>query len=250
MAYSVKQFAELSGVTVKALHLYDRLGLLKPRRTDAAYRVYSDRDLERLEQIVALKFIGLSLKQIKDLLDQHAADLPDALLSQRRVLQEKQRHLTLAISSLVDAENAIRRGEPDDSAILKRAIQVISMHEKMDAFKEYWGDGTLAKLEAAWEEARRDPRWKELSREVQTALAGDPTAVSAHALQDSCGELATRHTELFAVMGSPEFQAGAKAAYADQKNRSPGVLSAPQKARVREVMAFFGFEKRGQSRPR
>ena len=54
----VHQFAELAGVTVKALHHYDRLGLLKPRRTDSGYRLYTERDLERLEQIVALKFLG------------------------------------------------------------------------------------------------------------------------------------------------------------------------------------------------
>jgi DNA-binding transcriptional MerR regulator len=45
----VHEFAELAGVTVKALHHYDRLGLLKPRRNDAGYRVYSPADLERLE---------------------------------------------------------------------------------------------------------------------------------------------------------------------------------------------------------
>jgi len=59
--YSVAELAELAGVTVKALHHYDRLGLLCPRRSNAGYRLYSSRDLERLEQIVALKAIGLSL---------------------------------------------------------------------------------------------------------------------------------------------------------------------------------------------
>lgn len=61
--YHVHEFAELARVTVKALHHYDRLGLSEPRRTDAGYRVYTLSDLERLEQIVALKFIGLPLKE-------------------------------------------------------------------------------------------------------------------------------------------------------------------------------------------
>lgn len=63
--YQVHEFADLAGVTVRALHHYDRLGLLRARRTDAGYRLYTARDLERLEQIVALKFFGLPLKQIK-----------------------------------------------------------------------------------------------------------------------------------------------------------------------------------------
>jgi DNA-binding transcriptional MerR regulator len=52
------------------------LGLLKPRRTAAGYRVYFLADLERLEQIVALKFLGLPLKQIKSLLERDALQLP------------------------------------------------------------------------------------------------------------------------------------------------------------------------------
>ena len=64
-----QQFAELAGVTVRTLHHYDRLGLLRARRTEAGYRVYRESDLERLEQIVALKFVGLPLKRIKTLLD-------------------------------------------------------------------------------------------------------------------------------------------------------------------------------------
>jgi hypothetical protein len=61
-SYRIHEFAALAGVTVKALHHYDRLGLLKPSRTDAGYRVYVDADLERLEEIVALKSLGFSLK--------------------------------------------------------------------------------------------------------------------------------------------------------------------------------------------
>ena len=85
--YRVHEFAELAGVTVRTLHHYDRLGLLEPRRTAAGYRVYSVRDLERLEQIVALKFLGLPLRQIKLLLDQETLQLPDALRMQRTVLE-------------------------------------------------------------------------------------------------------------------------------------------------------------------
>jgi len=57
--YRVQEFARLAGVTVRALHHYDRLGLLRARRTASGYRVYGDRDLERLEQIVALQFLGV-----------------------------------------------------------------------------------------------------------------------------------------------------------------------------------------------
>lgn len=57
--YQVREFAELAGVTVRTLHHYDRLALLKPkRRTAAEYRLYEEKDLERLERIVALKYLS------------------------------------------------------------------------------------------------------------------------------------------------------------------------------------------------
>src|SRR3989442_15473244 len=67
MTYSVRAFAELAGVTVNALHYYERHGLLAPRRTRAGYRRYTIKDLARLQRIIALKSLGLPLKQITPL---------------------------------------------------------------------------------------------------------------------------------------------------------------------------------------
>ena len=68
-SYKVQAFAVLAGVTVRALHHYDRLALLRPVRTRRGTGLYGPRDLERLEQIVALKCLGVPLKQIKTVLD-------------------------------------------------------------------------------------------------------------------------------------------------------------------------------------
>src|ERR1700692_859848 len=91
--FHVHEFAELAGVTVKALHHYDRLGLLKPTRTDAGYRMYADADLERLEHILALKFLGFSLKQVRAILERTTLELAEALRWQRKALEDKQAHL-------------------------------------------------------------------------------------------------------------------------------------------------------------
>src|SRR5262245_49932972 len=95
--YRVHEFAELAGVTVKALHHYDRLGLLKPERSIAGYRMYSERDLERLEQIIALKFLGFPLKQIKAVLDPAVPDLSSALRAQRLAIEKQQELLGRAL---------------------------------------------------------------------------------------------------------------------------------------------------------
>jgi DNA-binding transcriptional MerR regulator len=85
----VHEFAQLAGVTVKALHHYDRLGLLKPARSAAGYRLYAASDLERLEQIIALKFLGIPLTQIAGVLDRTGAELRDALRLQIEALEVK-----------------------------------------------------------------------------------------------------------------------------------------------------------------
>src|SRR3977135_484699 len=72
MSYSIRAFAALAGVTVKTLRHYERQGLLAPPRSRAGYRRYTVRDLGQLEGILALKSLGLSLKQIAALADNRA----------------------------------------------------------------------------------------------------------------------------------------------------------------------------------
>src|SRR2546430_14898795 len=82
--YQSNEFARIAGVTVRTLHHYDRIGLLKPSGyTSAGYRLYRKQDLVRLQQIVTLKFIGFPLIQIKDLLNRNSFDLVTALNQQR-----------------------------------------------------------------------------------------------------------------------------------------------------------------------
>ena len=71
--YRIKEFAALTGVSVRALHHYDRIGLLKPRPGTSGYRLYGSDDVGVLEQIVALKFIGISLRDIKHCFEPNAA---------------------------------------------------------------------------------------------------------------------------------------------------------------------------------
>src|SRR5215510_8070492 len=98
--YQAFEFAKMAGVTVRTLHHYDRIGLLKPSgHTGAGYRLYQKQDLVRLQQIVTLKFIGFSLKQIKDLLNRNSFDLGLALSQQRQIITEKRQQLDLAIKA-------------------------------------------------------------------------------------------------------------------------------------------------------
>jgi DNA-binding transcriptional MerR regulator len=179
--YKIAEFAQLAGVTVKALRLYDRLGLLKPRRTGAAYRLYTQHELERLEQIVTLKFLGLPLKQIRSLLDREPLMMQDALRFQRRVLEEKHEQLARAIRVIQEAEKTMQPGQPVDPAVLKRIIGVIVMQDSIDVMKKYYSEEAWIKCRPPYERWL-SPESQEFHREVEASLDLDPGSEKAQAL--------------------------------------------------------------------
>jgi DNA-binding transcriptional MerR regulator len=109
--YQVHEFAQLAGVTVRTLHHYDRLDILKAHRNQSGFRVYTAADFERLENIIALKFIGLPLKQIRAVLGADKLELGCALRTQLGALEEKKRRLEAVINTVRSAEagSSIRR---------------------------------------------------------------------------------------------------------------------------------------------
>lgn len=88
--YSVKQLADLAGVTVRTLHHYDAIGLLRPTQTgDNGYRYYDDAAVLRLQQILLYREMGFELGHIRDLLNQPDFDLRSALHAHRAALSSK-----------------------------------------------------------------------------------------------------------------------------------------------------------------
>jgi DNA-binding transcriptional MerR regulator len=89
MAYAVKELAKLSGVTVRTLHFYDKVGLLKPAYYGAnAYRFYEEKQLLLLQQILFYRELGFELKEIQRLLGRGDFDKIAALKSHRKLLQK------------------------------------------------------------------------------------------------------------------------------------------------------------------
>lgn len=212
--YSVHEFARLAGVTVKALHHYDRLGLLKPRRSDAGYRIYDERDLERLEQIVALRFLGLPLKQILILLERDAFDLPEALRLQRTVLEGKQRLLDRALEAIRRAETALQTTDAPRTAVLRKIIEAIQMQNTTEHTTEFMRNYYDADSWARFRALHSDwpsPAWKELFAAIASALAEDPAEPRAQALAVRWKQLRLRDSG-----GDPEIHAGLLKAWNDR----------------------------------
>jgi DNA-binding transcriptional MerR regulator len=188
--YRIHEFAALTGVSVRALHHYDRLGLLTPRRTASGYRLYVANDVAVLEQIVALKFIGVPLRDMKRLLRTRPEEFRRALAAQRMLLEAKRRRLDGAINAIRQAEETGgQQPEP-----LKHIIEVIKMQEKRDEFrKAYDGliQGKIDRLRAMSPEVREQLRgqFAQLAKEIQGVLDQDPGGTRAQ-------ELAGRWLEL------------------------------------------------------
>jgi DNA-binding transcriptional MerR regulator len=90
MAYTVKQLAKMSGVSVRTLHWYDEKGLLKPSYHGAnAYRYYEEEQLLMLQQILFFRELGFNLNDIQKLLSQDDFDKVRALQSHKQVLTEE-----------------------------------------------------------------------------------------------------------------------------------------------------------------
>ena len=220
--YRVSEFAAKTGVTVRTLHHYDRLGLLKPSgRTEAGHRLYGARDFARLQQIVTLKFIGLPLKQIKELLNRGDLDLKSTLRLQRRLLLEKRQQLEAAIQAIEEAERSFQSGSTPDVAALKKIIEVMDRQNSMEWTKKYYSEEAQAKIAERGRaftpemQAKVEQDWKGLISDVEAAIAGkvDPGSAKAKALAVRWQELLRGFTG-----GDPQIQQGLKKLYADQQN--------------------------------
>lgn len=158
--YTVKQVAELSGVSVRALHHYDEIGLLKPAWVGAnGYRYYGREELMRLQQILFFRELGFTLDQIRQALNAPGFDRASALRDHReRLLSEAERfrQLVLTIDETIAeleggkpvSEKAIYRGF-DPEARAREEAWVIQRYGEAAR----WGIETRNKVVESWTEA-------------------------------------------------------------------------------------------------
>lgn len=139
---TVKEISRLTGISVRTLHYYDEINLLKPTQiTDAGYRLYDDTALERLHSILLFKELQFPLKEIKAILDNPNFDQQTALKEQISFLELQKKRLDKIISS---ARNMLMKGAENMSfsAFDKTELEQYAEEAKQkwghtDAYKEY-----------------------------------------------------------------------------------------------------------------
>lgn len=153
MEYTIRELAEMSGVSVRTLRWYDSIGLLKPSRvSESGYRFYSSREADRLQQILFYRALGVNLKKIAALLDRPGFDRMTALRSHLDALQSQRKSLDAMILALRKNISAEERKE----RIMDREKFEAFKHASVAANEEKYGKEIRAKYgNAAVDESNR-----------------------------------------------------------------------------------------------
>lgn len=236
---TVHEVSELTGVSIRALHHYDKIGLFHPADvTDAGYRLYDDTALERLQCILLFKELQFPLKEIRAILDSPGFDYGRALEQQITLLQMKKEHL----------ENLINLARGIKQIGVKRLDFRVFDTKKMDEYakraKESWGQ-TLEYRD--FEEKSKD-RTKEEEKELWVGLMGifaefggmkdsSPSERTVQAQVKKLQDYITEHfytcsDEILAALGSMYAGGGEMA---DNINHAGGEGTAEFAARAIEV---------------
>lgn len=145
--YHTGQFAEKASVTVRTLRFYDKVGLLSPSEyTEAGYRLYTDADFFRLQQILALKFLGFSLAEIRACLRVEPHRLSESLAQQRAMMQERRAQLDAIIQAIDKTEKLLQTNEQAWDSVVK-VIQVMQMTQANDWRRKYLTEEQMQQME-------------------------------------------------------------------------------------------------------
>jgi DNA-binding transcriptional MerR regulator len=154
MSWKVGEVARRAGLTVRTLHHWDAIGLVVPsERTEAGYRVYSDADVRRLYRVVALKGLGLSLDEIRRLVDSGGDGLADTIRIQLERLDAEAAAAARLRTRLAALLDRVETASTDD---VMEVIEMTSRYytpeqqAEFEARREALGDDGLAKTHEAW----------------------------------------------------------------------------------------------------
>jgi len=187
---TVSQVSELTGVSVRTLHHYDAIGLLKPTRvTEAGYRLYDDSALERLHAVLLFRELGFSLEEIRQILDTPGFDPMKALEKQIALLEEKRARLEAVIrqAKRIKAEGRIEMKKETFDTYAREAE---ARWGKTEAWKEYAkkSEGRTKENEQSLGEGLMD-----IFRRLGQLRQGDPASEEAQALVKELQSYITAH---------------------------------------------------------
>ena len=196
MAYTISELAGLAGLSTRALRYYDAIGLLKPQAlTEAGYRLYGEAEVDRLQQILLYREMGLPLESIQKLLDEAYFDRRQALENHLAYLQAEQARLEQLMNnvkrSLQAEEGKIRMTDQEKFQGFKERLAEENEERYGQEIKERYGEETIAD-----------------SRQKFTALSQDEYA----AMEDLAAQILTELKQAVRQKKDPGGEAGQRLA--------------------------------------
>lgn len=165
MKLQIKDFAELTGVSVRTLHYYDEIGLLKPSEVDdcSGYRYYDSSCLDRMREILFYRELEFSLKSIAQILSSPDFDKEQALRKQRQLLVLKKNRLEKLIAAIDSAE----KGNFEMNTEYEKARK-----QYADEARKRWGDSEAYKESEQRTAGYTQSDWNELSSGMDAIMEG------------------------------------------------------------------------------
>lgn len=207
-AYKIGAFAALTGVSIRTLHHYDRLGVLKPSaRSEAGYRLYAEGDLLRLQQVLTLRYLGFTLAEIGETLDCSDFDLETSLRIQRDVVHQRISSLEQVDAALDALLDHYHTAQTWDWTLVARASSaardgIAQSEEKMEDYysKEELNErvSAVAPVVGADEIQAVEGAWPPLLAAIRANDDLDPASPEARALLDQWDTLLERTMRGFA----------------------------------------------------
>lgn len=177
---TVKEVSQLTGISIRTLRYYDEIGLLKPVRTkENQYRIYDNKDLEKLQEIMFFKEMDIPLETIKKLLENPELDRKEILLFQKALLERKRNRLNGIIELIDDVREGVNTmsfeafSEDDVEKIVKHTIEKIKPEQLRDITQKF---GSIESFSSALKEELKD---EETEANLIKLYGGKDKAVAA-----------------------------------------------------------------------
>ena len=240
-AMTVREFARQAGVTVRTLHFYDQKGLLQPaQRAANGYRLYQQEDLLRLQQILTLKMVGLSLAEIGHVLNDPKFDLQRSLEMQMTAIEERIQTLQNVTWALRYTMERIRsRGVKDfEWLIIAEIIQGVNKESQNNWAKQFYSPQTWQKLQARASRispeqlAQYTKDWEELINDFKQMMDHSPDDPAVQSLAVRMDGLLNVFTQ-----GDVKVVAGLEKMYANAGEKLPKEYRGVYDPTVQEYMA-------------
>lgn len=149
-ALTVGQVAALTHLTVRALHHYHAIELVSPSfRSAAGYRLYSDNDLRRLQQVLVFRELGFGLDEVRTLIDASPERKREALNAQRTAVLERRLHLDTVLEAVDATLHALEINTPMNTDIMFNGYERFANGEYAEEAKQRWGN------QEPWQTAKR-----------------------------------------------------------------------------------------------